>query len=157
MFRGKIRKSKLLPTCSQGWDSAPGRQGARAVPSRGREGTLTSGKWSGLPELPLGWVPGKPGAILTSPKHAVVSQHPAWPLGSLEGQPRMWSEEGRAPLRLAHGPCPVSVLSVLISGETTARSATVGEGGGHRRTDPSNFFLLKILLPAVSKHSFILV
>lgn len=35
---------------------------------------------------------------------------PCLATGESEGQPRMWSEDGRAPMRLAHGPCPVSVF-----------------------------------------------
>lgn len=53
---------------------------------------------------------------------------PCLATGESEGQPRMWSEDGRAPMRLAHGSCPVSVFPILNSGETTARSATVGTG-----------------------------
>jgi hypothetical protein len=56
------------------------------VLEQSREGNLAGGSWLGLPELTLAQVPGKPGATLTSLCfRKVISQHPAWPQGSLRG------------------------------------------------------------------------
>lgn len=99
-FRGETcleRKNKLPNHLQARLGLSPRATGSQAVPSRGREVNLTSGKWSGLPELPLGWVPGKPGAILTSQNHAMVSQHPAWPLGSLRGSQECGQKMGGPP------------------------------------------------------------
>ena len=85
--------------------------------SSGRKVNLAGANWLGLPESPLGQIPGKPEATLTLPHKTVVSQHPERP----QGQPKMRSEDRRAPTRLACGPCPASVSPILTG---AAREAT---------------------------------
>lgn len=120
-------------------------------PEQGQGGESAGGKCSGLPGPPLGRVPGKPGATLTSLPQTVVSQHPAQPRGSL-GDSRECGQRTGGPPR--DGPVALGLLLSAPSRraqlEKHSGSREVGTGG----VTPSDFFLL--LIPQLPRSSFTL-
>lgn len=65
-WRGEVSRPCAL-TSRQGWGATPGRQGLREVPEQGQGGESGQREVAGAPRAAPGWVPGKPGATLTSP------------------------------------------------------------------------------------------
>lgn len=99
-----------------------GDRGPERFLSRGREVSLAGGKWAGLSPKEARGHPDLLESDCGFPTPCLASRES-------EGQPRIWSEHGRAPMRLSCGPCSASVSPVLTSGETTARPAPGGPGG----------------------------
>lgn len=63
----------------------------------GKEVNLAGAKWLGLPQSPLGQIPGKPGVTLTLPHQTVVSQHPERPQGALRASQECGQRTGGPP------------------------------------------------------------
>ena len=89
----KLKSSNARVRSEDSWS-----EGNRDVPEQWQEGESSWCNWLGLPESPLGQIPGKPEATLTLPHKTVVSQHPERP----QGQPKMRSEDRRAPKEIGH-------------------------------------------------------